>query len=131
LQVAAPQLSLAMQFMPDSYYFITCCCHMSASTKDLFNGFRQLANFMTFFTCDSLSHLKSLQFSTNIANLTFREPCIVIYSYNKSQRDALFLKFILVKNSTYFGQIYCPSSGVSTLYTQQKVFVMLVLLTVC
>jgi len=41
----------------------------------------------------------------------------LIYSYNKSQRDALLLKFILVKNSTCFGQIYCPSSGVSTLYT--------------
>jgi len=26
--------------------------------------------------------------------LTFREPCIVMYSYNESQRDALFLKFI-------------------------------------
>jgi len=39
--------------------------------------------------------------------------------YNKSQRDALFLKFILIKNSTCFGQIYCTSSGVSTLYTQQ------------
>ena len=23
------------------------------------------------------------------------------------------------KNSKYFGQIYCPSTGVSTLYTQQ------------
>jgi len=43
----------------------------------------------------------------------------MIYSYNKSQRDALFLNFIVVKNSTRFGQIYCPSSGVSTLYTQQ------------
>jgi len=42
-----------------------------------------------------------------------------IYSYNKNQQDALFLKFILVKNSKYFGQIYCPSSGVLTLYTQQ------------
>jgi len=51
--------------------------------------------------------------------LTFRRPCIVIDSYNKSQRDALFLKFILVKNCTCFGQIYCPSSGVLTLYTQQ------------
>jgi len=29
-----------------------------------------------------------------LANLTFRGPCIVIYSYNESQRDALFLKFI-------------------------------------
>jgi hypothetical protein len=26
--------------------------------------------------------------------LTFRGPCIVIYSYNESQRDALFLRFI-------------------------------------
>ena len=53
------------------------------------------------------------------SNLTFRRPCIVIYSYNKSQQDALFLNFILVKNSTCFGQIYCPSSGVLMLYTQQ------------
>jgi len=51
--------------------------------------------------------------------LTFRGACIVIYSYNKSQRDALFLKFIFIKNSICFGQIYCPSSGVSILYTQQ------------
>ena len=29
-----------------------------------------------------------------ILNLTFRGLCIVIYSYNKSQQDALFLKFI-------------------------------------
>jgi hypothetical protein len=64
-------------------------------------------------------------------NLTFRVPCNVIYSYNKSQQDALFLKFILVKNSTCFGQIYCPSSGVLVLYSQQLVFVMLVTLTVC
>ena len=33
--------------------------------------------------------------------LTFREPCIVIYSYNKSQCVALFLNLILVKNSTH------------------------------
>jgi len=45
-------------------------------------------------------------------NLTFRGPFIVRYSYNKSQQDALFLDFILVKNSTCFGQIYCPSSRV-------------------
>jgi len=31
-------------------------------------------------------------------------------------------------NSTCFGQIFCPSSGAPTLYTQQH---MLVLLTVC
>jgi len=43
-----------------------------------------------------------------IRNITY----IVLYSYNKSQRDALFHKFILAKNSTCFGQIYCPSSGI-------------------
>jgi hypothetical protein len=48
-----------------------------------------------------------------------------MYSYNKSQRDALFLKFILVINSTCFGQIYCPSSGVLILYSRQVVFVIL------
>ena len=48
---------------------------------------------------------------------TFRGPCIVIYSYNKSQRDALLLKFILIKNSTCFRQICCQSPGVSTLFT--------------
>ena len=35
----------------------------------------------------------------------------MIYSYNKSQRDTLFLNSILIKNFTCFGQIYCPSSG--------------------
>jgi hypothetical protein len=44
-------------------------------------------------------------------------------SYNKSQQDALFLKFILIKNPKCFGQIYCPSSGVFILYSQQLVFV--------
>ena len=43
----------------------------------------------------------------------------IIYSYNKSQRDALFLKFILVKNATCFGQIYRPSPGVLILYSHQ------------
>jgi len=40
-------------------------------------------------------------------------------SYNKIQKDALFLIFILIKISTCFGHIYCPSSDVSTLYTEQ------------
>jgi len=51
----------------------------------------------------------------------------VIYSCNKSQQDALFLNFILVNNSTCFGQTYCPSSGVLKLYSQQLVFVVLVM----
>jgi hypothetical protein len=31
----------------------------------------------------------------NSMHLTFTGPCIVIYYYNKSQRDALFQNFIL------------------------------------
>ena len=34
--------------------------------------------------------------------LTFRGLCIVIYSYNKSQQDALFLKFIFDKELYMF-----------------------------
>jgi hypothetical protein len=45
----------------------------------------------------------------------------VIYSYNEIQQDALFLKFILIKYSTCFGQIYCPSLGVSTLYIRTAI----------
>jgi len=33
-------------------------------------------------------------FFTAKSGLTFRGPCIVIYSYNKSQRDANFLPLI-------------------------------------
>ena len=61
----------------------------------------------------------------------FRGPCIVIYSYNKRQQDTLLLNFILVKISTCFGQTFCPSSGVLIPYSQQLVFVILVMLTVC
>jgi hypothetical protein len=49
-------------------------------------------------------------------------------SCNKSQQDAPFLNFILVKNSTCFGQTHCPSSGVLILYSQQLIFVILVML---
>jgi len=70
--------------------------------------------------------------SHNIStHLTFRGSYTAIYSYNKSQQVAVFLDFILVRNSTCFGQTYCPSPGVLTLYSQQKVFVILVTLTVC
>jgi len=46
----------------------------------------------------------------------------VPYTYNKNQQDALFHNFILVKNSTCFGDIYCPSSGVLILYSLYLVF---------
>ena len=49
----------------------------------------------------------------------------VVYLYNGSQQDALFLKFISVNNSICFGHTYCPSSGVLMLYSQQLVFVVL------
>jgi len=55
----------------------------------------------------------------------------VLYSYNRRQQDALFLNFILVNNSTRFGQTYCPSSEVLALHSQQFVFVILVMWTVC
>ena len=48
-----------------------------------------------------------------------------LHSYNRSQQDALFLNFILVKISTCFGQTHCPLSGVLILYSQQLVFVTL------
>jgi len=54
----------------------------------------------------------------------------LVSSYSNSQRDALFPNFILVKSSTCFEQIFCPSSGVLILYSQQLVFVILVMLTV-
>jgi hypothetical protein len=46
-----------------------------------------------------------------------KEP--LVSSYNKSQQAALFLNFILVKNSTCFGQTSCPSSGVVIPYSQK------------
>jgi len=38
-------------------------------------------------------------------HLTFKGPCILIFSYSKSQQDALYLNFILVRNSTYFSRL--------------------------
>jgi len=34
--------------------------------------------------------------------LTFRGRCVVIYSYNTSQRDALFLKFIWQRTQIHY-----------------------------
>jgi len=59
--------------------------------------------------------------------------CLVMvsFTYNKDLKDAIFLIFILVKNSTCFGEAYCPSSVVLILYSQQLVLVILVMVTVC
>ena len=45
-------------------------------------------------------------------NLTFGRPCIVIYSYKKPTRCTNFSNLFLKQNSTCFGQVLCPSSGV-------------------
>jgi hypothetical protein len=46
----------------------------------------------------------------NLVSLIFRGPYIVIYSYNKGQRDTIS-QIYLIKYSTCFGQVQCPSSG--------------------
>jgi hypothetical protein len=50
------------------------------------------------------------------SNLTFIGPCIVIYSYDKNQRDALFLKFILLKNYMFRTDLLSIMS-LNTVYT--------------
>jgi hypothetical protein len=52
-------------------------------------------------------------FQIQNAFLTFRRPCIMIDSHNKSQRDALLSQIYLIKYSTCFRQVHCPPSGVS------------------
>ena len=49
----------------------------------------------------------------------------MIFHYSKCQQDALLFPFLLIKNSTCFVQIYCPSSGVFTLYSQHFVFIIM------
>ena len=61
----------------------------------------------------------------------YKGNTIKIYSYNKSHFRFPISHIFLTKNSTRFGQIYCPSSGVLILYTQQQIFFMLVMLPVC
>jgi len=56
--------------------------------------------------------------------LTTVEPGIVIYPYNKNQQDAPFTFNLFQKlTSTCFEQAYCSSSGSTTLYIQQLVYV--------
>jgi len=56
---------------------------------------------------------------SNILSLTFRGTCIVIYSYNKIVNKMHYSHIYLLKISTYYGQMYCPSSVVLIPYSQQ------------
>jgi len=47
-----------------------------------------------------------------ISNFTFIWPCIVSNFFTIKPTDALISKFIMLRNSTCFGQCPCPSSGV-------------------
>ena len=50
--------------------------------------------------------------------LTFRGPCIVIYSYNKSQQDALFLKIYFDKELyTFQTDLLSVIRSLNTVYT--------------
>jgi hypothetical protein len=54
---------------------------------------------------------------TQRENLTFTGPRIVIYSYNKSQRDALFLEFIFDKELFVFRTDLLSIIGLNAVYT--------------
>jgi len=54
---------------------------------------------------------------TILIHLTFRGPCIVIYSYNESQQDALFLNFILVKNYMFRRDLLSIIRSLNTVFT--------------
>jgi len=100
------------------FYFIHDSCSRGETFVCTYNVglLRFSKNFLlenrSFFLVSKSAHTRYLIFVI-VNTITLHK-----HSYNKSKRDALFLKFILIKNSTCFGQIYYPSSGVSTLYTQ-------------
>ena len=56
-------------------------------------------------------------FDVKLTCLTFIGPCIVIYSYSKSQWDALFLKFILVKNYIFRADVLSIIRSLNSVYT--------------
>jgi len=59
------------------------------------------------------------KFSVFFFNLASRGPCIVMYCYNKSQRNALFLKFIFGIEIQMFWTGFLSIVRSLVLYTQQ------------
>ena len=74
--------------------------------------------------------LKHLRGNIHKSHLTFRGPCIVIYSYNKSQRDAVFLNIFGIE-LYMFRTVFLSVIRSLVLYTQQYVYVVQVMLTAC
>jgi len=62
------------------------------SLYDILVASNSLSN--TVSTSDLAVNLTCMLYILGSFNLTFRGPCFVIYSYNASQRDTQFLKFI-------------------------------------
>jgi hypothetical protein len=58
-------------------------------------------------------------FSFHIPNLTFRGPCIVIYSYNKTNEMHSFLKFVFGIELYMFRAGFLSIIRSLVLYTQQ------------
>jgi hypothetical protein len=52
-----------------------------------------------------------------LPNLTFRGPCIANYSYNKSQKDALFFNFTSVKNYMFRTDLPSIIRSLNTVFT--------------
>ena len=55
------------------------------------------------------------------SNLTHRGPCIVLYSYNKTNEKHLFLKFIFEIGLYMFRTVPLSIIRSLALYTQQQV----------
>jgi hypothetical protein len=66
-------------------------CHQRYVILAIYTALKNLNNL---FTTAADLFIGVLCFYLALANLTSRGTCIVMYYYNESQRDALFIKFI-------------------------------------